>query len=98
MSIPTRKSHRRFMLFFFETAQDGKKYWLASAKVDKDIKGGCMRVPKAKTIELMYISKLGLQKELDKLCCFGKLKPEKVIARLGKNNYFPSLPHIELLI
>jgi hypothetical protein len=78
--------HRRFILInFCDTTQRGKKYWLASAKVDMDSKGGFMRIAQTKTIEMMYINKLGLQEELDKLCCFGKLKPEKVIARLGKN-------------
>jgi hypothetical protein len=38
-----------------------------------------------RSIELMYIHKKGLQKELEKLCCFGSLKPEKVVARLGKS-------------
>ena len=97
--MPTHSSHWRFMLFnFYETMQGGKKYWLASAKVDRDSKGGFMRFAQTKTIELMYINKLGLQKELDKLCCFGKLKPVKVIARLGKNKCFPLSPHFELFI
>ena len=75
------------MLFnFCDTAQNGKKYWLASAEVDRDIGGGFMRFAQTKTIELMYINKLGLQNELDKLGCFGRVKPEKVITRLGKKN------------
>jgi hypothetical protein len=73
------------MLFNFgDTAQRGKKYWLASSEVKRDIGVGFMRFAQTKTIELMYINKLCLQNELDKLGCFGKLKPEKVITRLGK--------------
>ncbi len=41
------------------------------------------------TIELMYVHKKVLQKELEKLCSFGSLKPEKVVARLGKNVSLP---------
>jgi hypothetical protein len=48
-----------------------------------------MRFAQEKSIELMYIHKKGLQKELEKLCCFGSLKPEKVVARLGKNISLP---------
>jgi hypothetical protein len=44
-----------------------------------------MQFAQEKSTELMYIHKKGLQKELEKLCCFGTLKPEKVVARLGKN-------------
>ena len=44
-----------------------------------------MHFAQEKTIELMYIHKEGLQEELEKLCCFGSLKAEKVVARLGKN-------------
>ncbi len=90
MRMPTHSSHRRFMLFpICDITQGGKKYWLASAKVDRDNKGGFMNFAQVKTIELMYINKIGLQKELDNLCCFGLLKPEKVMARLGKNIGFP---------
>lgn len=56
--------------------------------MDRDSKGGFMHFAQAKSIELMYINKIGLQKELDKLCCFGSLKPEKVVARLGKDQCF----------
>ena len=77
------------MLFLCDTTQGGKRYWLASAKVDKDNKGGVMQFAQVKRIELMYINKIGLQKELDKLCCFGSLKPEKVVARLGKVICYP---------
>ena len=44
-----------------------------------------MQFAQVKSTELMYVHKKGLQKELEKLCCFGSLKPEKVVARLGKN-------------
>jgi hypothetical protein len=49
-----------------------------------------VRFPEEKKIELAYINKNGLQQELEKLCCFGSLKPEKVIARLGKNTSCPA--------
>jgi L-fucose isomerase-like protein len=48
-----------------------------------------MQFAQVKSTELMYVHKKGLQKELEKLCCFGSLKPEKVVARLGKNLVFP---------
>jgi hypothetical protein len=58
---------------------------LASAKLSDDKKGGHMQFAQVKSTELMYVHKKGLQKELEKFCCFGSLKPEKVVARLGKN-------------
>ena len=44
-----------------------------------------MQFSQEKKIELMYINKNGLQKELESLCCFGSMKSEKIVARLGKN-------------
>ena len=67
-----------------DTSQGGKKYYLVSAKV-LDNNCGSMQFFQEKKIELMYINKKGLQQELEKLGCFGSLKPEKVVARLGKN-------------
>jgi hypothetical protein len=74
-------------LFFVlcNTSKDGKQYYLASAKLNHNKQGGHMHFAQEKTIELMYIHKEGLQEELEKLCCFGSLKAEKVVARLGKN-------------
>jgi len=62
---------------------EGKKYYLASPKVDRNKKSGSMmqfaQVPK---IDLMYICVNGLKKELEKICCFGSLKPANVGPRL----------------
>jgi hypothetical protein len=59
--------------------------------------GGCRLFHEEKRIELMYVKVNGLQKELEKLCCFGSLEPEKVVARLGENNISPP-PHAYLSI
>jgi hypothetical protein len=49
--------------------------------------GRSRQFPEEKKIEHMYVRVNGLQKELEKLCCFGSLEPEKVVARLGKNKH-----------
>lgn len=72
-----------------DTSQDGKKYCLVSARVLDNNGGGMPFFFQERKIELMYIRKKCLQQELEKLCCFGSLKPEKAVARLGKNISLP---------
>lgn len=65
-----------------KTSQGGKEYHLVSAK----LLDHSTRFFQEKIIELMYINKNGLQRELEKLCSFDSLRPEKVVTRLGKYN------------
>jgi len=57
------------------------KYTLASAKLIKDKQGGTFT--KEKLIELVYIRAKNLHKELEKICSFSLMRPEKVVARLA---------------
>ena len=51
----------------------------------KEKQGQRQQFGSEKRIELLYIRTQGLQKELEKICSFSTMKPEKVVARLGKN-------------
>ena len=42
-------------------------------------------IAKDKTIEMLYVGIDGLETELEKLCSFASLPPEKAIARLGED-------------
>jgi len=61
----------------------GMKYTLASGKVMQEKKGLRPQFNNEKRIELVYIRTQGLQKELEKICSFSLMKPEKVVARLA---------------
>ncbi|KAL7541843.1 hypothetical protein ACHAXR_011280 [Thalassiosira sp. AJA248-18] len=61
--------------------ENGKKYTLASAKVDK--KSGRSKFGNDNRIELIYVQTRCLQRELEKLCSFSVMRPEKIVARLG---------------
>lgn len=43
-------------------------------------------IPQDKTIEMMYVGVDSLETELEKLCSFSSLPPEKAVARLGEDD------------
>ena len=80
---------RRSCLFDFEYVQlfqQGKKYTLVSGKVIKGGGGSKYNFSCQSKIELLYARKQCLQKSLEKICDFSVLRPEKVVARLGKKS------------
>ena len=65
------------------TTKNGMKYTLASGKLVKDKQNGGV-FAREKSIELLYIRAKSLQADLERVCSFSSLKPEKIVARLGK--------------
>ncbi|KAL7552434.1 hypothetical protein ACHAWF_015675 [Thalassiosira exigua] len=61
---------------------NGSRFTLASSKVDKNKQGGPNSFGNDKKIDQIYIRHNCLQKELEKICGFNRLKPEKAVARL----------------
>jgi hypothetical protein len=62
------------------------KYSLASAKVTNEMRGSGGKgkvIAQDKTIELLYIAVNRLETELEEMCSFSSLPPEKAVARLG---------------
>ncbi|KAL7546948.1 hypothetical protein ACHAWF_010266 [Thalassiosira exigua] len=62
---------------------NGLKYSLASSKVDDNKQGGPFSFGNVRRVEQIYIRMNGLQKELEKLCGFNHMVPEKAVARLA---------------
>ena len=59
------------------------KYTLASAKLTEDNQGGRLFKIKQKSIELTYIRGTSVPADLERICAFSLMKPEKVVARLA---------------
>ena len=64
------------------------EYSLASAKMTNEKRGGGGKgkvIAQDKTIELLYIADNSLDTELERMCSFSSLTPEKAVARLGED-------------
>ena len=70
-------------LQLFHATKNGMKYTLASAKLTGDNKGGRLFKIKQESIELTYIRGKSVQADLERICAFSLMKPEKNVARLA---------------
>lgn len=63
------------------------EYFLASSKLNNEKSGGKVKGKYFATdrkIDLLYIGLNSLETELERLCAFSSLAPEKAVARLGE--------------